>query len=349
MREIGKPLLDGIRTGGRLPPPIWLMRQAGRYLPEYRELRKRARDFLTFCYTPELAVEATLQPVRRFGLDAAIVFSDILVVPDALGWAVEFVSGEGPVVERLEMTSGLPMFDSTDFRMHLEPVFETVRQVRRAVAPRVTVIGFAGAPWTVATYMIEGGSSRTFASVKAWAFGEPESFDKVIALLTEATVVHLMGQIEAGAEAVQLFDSWAGVIPEAEFRRWVIAPTRVVVERIRQAYPEVPVIGFPRAAGVLYKAYVEETGVDAVGLDSSIPSDWAARDLQTRVAVQGNLDPCLLLVGGEVMRRAAMAIIRTLGSGRFVFNLGHGILPETPLANVVELVDTVHAAMSAEG
>ena len=343
----GKPLLRALR-GERLDlPPIWLMRQAGRYLPEYLALRAKAPDFLSFCLTPELAAEATLQPVRRFGFDAAIVFSDILVVPHALGQRVAFREGEGPVLEAVRDERDVRKLEAGRVAERAAAVRETLRQVRAALQSDVALIGFAGAPWTVATYMVEGGTSRDFSRTKRWAFADPASFARLIDCLVLATTSYLLGQIEAGAEVVQLFDSWAGVLPEAEFRRWVIEPTARIVRTLKARYPAVPIIGFPRGVGVLYEAYAGEAGVDALSLDSAVPLDWAREHLQRRHALQGNLDPVLLLAGGSVMAAAARAVVAALRGGPFVFNLGHGILPETPLEHVTALVEAVRSAASA--
>ncbi len=331
-------VLDG-ETG--LPPPIWLMRQAGRFLPEYREVRKSAGSFLDLCYTPELAAEVTLQPVRRFGMDAAILFSDILVVPDALGQSVRFVEGEGPLLEPLRDVGSLATLSMAGFEEHLAPVMETVRRVRQDLPDHAALIGFAGSPWTVATYVVEGASSRDYANVKGWAFRDPEGFSALIDLLVEATVVYLNAQIDAGAEVVQLFDSWASVLPEAAFRRWVIAPTREIVAGVRARHSDVPIIGFPRGAGLLMEAYVAETGVNAISLDSQVPPGWAAKMVQPKVAVQGNLDPIFLLEGGPGMARAVGEILKALGGGPFIFNLGHGVLPATPPEHAAELITMV--------
>lgn len=334
----GKPILRVLRGEAMEKPPVWLMRQAGRYLPEYRALRARAKDFLTFCLTPDLAAEATLQPIRRFRFDAAILFADILIVPYALGQEVGFREGEGPVLA--------PINDAAKLRVEavasrIEPVLQTLRQVKPALPPETTLIGFAGAPWTVATYMVEGGSSRDFARVKGWAFADPRGFAALIDHITDATVTYLAAQIEAGAEALQLFDSWAGVLPEAEFRRWVIEPTRHIVTALRTQHPSIPLIGFPRGAGVLYEAYRRETGVDALSLDPTVSLAWARERLQVLGPVQGNLDPMLLVVGGTPMEEAVRAIRDELGRGPLVFNLGHGIVPETPPEHVAALVELV--------
>jgi uroporphyrinogen decarboxylase len=333
-----KPLLRVLRGEILAQPPIWLMRQAGRYLPEYRELRQRVSGFLDLCFTPVLAAEATLQPVRRFGMDAAILFSDILVVPHGLGQSVSFRDGEGPILEPIRSASEARRLSVDDFAARVAPVYDTVARVATVLPAETALIGFAGAPWTVASYMVEGGSSRDFAAVKSWAFRDPEGFGELIDRLVEATIGYLSGQIAAGAEVVQLFDSWAGVLPEEGFRRWVIAPTRRIVAALRESHPGVPVIGFPRGAGLMYRAYFAETGVTALGLDSTVPAMIARKTLQSMGPVQGNLDPLLLVVGGEPMARAVASIRRAFGDGPFVFNLGHGIVPETPPEHVGELV-----------
>jgi uroporphyrinogen decarboxylase len=342
-----KPLLRALRGEPLNVPPIWLMRQAGRYLPEYLALRAKAPDFLSFCLTPELAAEATLQPIRRFGFDAAIVFSDILVVPHALGQRVAFREGEGPVLDALRDDRDVRKLELGCVAERTAPVRETLRQVRAVLPPDVALIGFAGAPWTVATYMVEGGTSRDFVRTKRWAFADPTSFAGLLDCLVSATTSYLLGQVEAGADAVQLFDSWAGVLPESEFRRLVIEPTARIVRAVKARHPTVPIIGFPRGAGVLYEAYAGDTGVDAVSLDSTVPLAWAREHLQARHAVQGNLDPVLLLAGGSVMAAAARAIVAALRDGPFVFNLGHGILPETPPETVAALVEVVRGGASS--
>ncbi|MGK9233013.1 uroporphyrinogen decarboxylase [Inquilinus limosus] len=333
-----KPFLRTLAGETLARPPVWLMRQAGRYLPEYRAARARAGSFLDLCYNPELAAEVTLQPIRRYGFDAAILFSDILVVPHALGQALDYVEGEGPKLEPVTEAAAVGRLSADRLHEVLGPVYETVGRVAAALPPETALIGFAGSPWTVATYMVEGGGSKEYAAVKRLAYGEPETFARLIDLLVEATSAYLLRQIEAGAEAVQLFDSWAGVLPEGEFERWVVAPTRRIVEAVRAGAPGVPVIGFPRGAGLLTERYLAGTGVDAVGLDTTVPPGWAARALQPKAAVQGNLDPVFLLTGGAPMLRAADAIVDALGRGPFVFNLGHGVLQKTPPEHVAALV-----------
>jgi uroporphyrinogen decarboxylase len=320
------------------------MRQAGRYLPEYRELRSGARDFLELCLTPKLAAEITLQPVRRYGMDAAILFSDILLVPHALGQNLEYREGEGPVLAPIENAADLLRLDPIRLPEALAPVFEAVQRVISALGPQTALIGFAGSPWTVAAYMVEGGGSREFRRVKSWAYRDPNGFAALIDLLVEATIGFLTGQIEAGVEALQLFDSWAGILPEAGFMRWVVEPTARIVAAVKERFPMVPIIGFPRGAGVLYRRYVEATGVDVVSLDTSVPLGWAQEQLPPRVAVQGNLDPLLLLLGGEPVVDAVRAMRQAMRGRGYVFNLGHGVLPETPPENVAILARLLAAA-----
>ncbi len=325
------------------PPPFWLMRQAGRYLPEYRAVRAGCRGFLDLCYSPDKATEVTLQPLRRYGFSAAILFSDILVVPDALGQAVAFKEGEGPKLSPIRDAKALEALSLDGFKQHLAPVFETVSRLSKAIPTETALIGFAGAPWTVATYMVEGAGSKDFVETKKLAYGQPAVFKALIDLLVQATGDYLITQIDHGAEAVQLFDSWAGVLPEDEFEKWVIEPTRRLVERLKSERPGIPVIGFPRGAGALLLPFVEKTGVDAVSLDTSVPLTWAAEVLQPKVTLQGNLDPILLVTGGEAMDRAIDRILTTLGRGPFIFNLGHGIIPATPPEHVARLADRVKA------
>lgn len=329
-----KPLLRALAGETLSTTPWWLMRQAGRYLPEYRQIRSKARDFIELCLTPELAAEVTLQPVRRYSMDGAILFSDILMLPYALGQRLAFREGEGPVLEPIEDRAGIGRLDLGRALPGLEPVLETVRQVRAMLGPRTALIGFAGSPWTVATYMVEGGGSRDFRQIKSWAYRDPEGFATLIKVLVEGTIEYLAGQIEAGAELVQLFDSWAGVLPEAAFGRWVIEPTQRIVATLKRRFPDCPVIGFPRSAGLLYERYVSETGVDGIGLDTVVPTGYATEVLQPLAAVQGNLDPVLLMAGGAALEHAVMGLRRAFGRGPYVFNLGHGVLPETPPENV---------------
>lgn len=316
--------------------PFWFMRQAGRYLPEYRELRAKAGGFLSLCYTPEWAAEVTLQPIRRFGMDAAILFSDILVIPQALGRDLRFETGEGPKLPPITKREEIESLDINRVETFLAPVFETVSRVRAGLSTEKTLIGFAGAPWTVACYMIEGGGSRDFQSVRQFALRDSDSFSLLLQKLTEATRRYLVAQIEAGAQVIQLFDSWAGVLPEAEFARYVIEPTKTLVSALKSTHPHVPVIGFPRGAGAMAGIYARETGVDALGVDYTQPLDQMKK-LQDICVVQGNLDPLLLAENLEAALAQAKKIRRVLGETSFIFNLGHGMLPHTPVAHVEAL------------
>ncbi len=323
------------------PPPIWLMRQAGRYLPEYRERRATAPNFLDFCYTPDLAIEVTLQPIERFGFDAAILFSDILVIPDALGQSVAFEEGKGPVLEPLTKANDIETLSLEAVEDHLAPVFKTVSGLREALPEETALIGFAGAPWTVALYMIEGRSGTEGETLRRWSYEDPESLDRLMDVLCGATIRYLDQQVRHGADVLQLFDSWAGLVPDGAFERWITEPTRRIVDGVRTTHPDVPIIGFPRNAGIRIENYVSMTGIDAVGLDAGVPLDWARDRLQDKVAVQGNLDNQLLVVGGDAMDAAVDRILATLGAGPMIFNLGHGIVPQTPPENVARLVERV--------
>ena len=334
-------LLKALSGRSVSPPPIWLMRQAGRYLPEYRSVREKAGSFLDLCLNPQLAAEVTLQPLRRFDLDAAIVFSDILMVPYALGQALEFVEGEGPKLDPVQSPEKLARLDRGLAESRFEPIYETLSRVRSELPAHIPVIGFCGAPWTVATYMVEGGGSKDQAAARFWAYRDPASFQELIDLLVEASVGYLLGQVVAGASALQLFDSWAGSLPEDEFRRWVVAPTRAIVSRVKANAPGLPIIGFPRGCGPLAEIYAAETGVDAIGCDTIMQLSFIAERLQTRLPVQGNLDPILLLAGGKRLEARVNAILEALSGGPFVFNLGHGILPDTPPEHVSSLVALV--------
>jgi len=314
------------------------MRQAGRYLPEYRKVREQARDFLALCYTPTLAAEVTLQPVRRFGLDAAIVFADILLVPHAMGQEVRYDEGAGPLLRRIETEAEVRALRRDTVAERLQPVFETVACVRGALPSQVALIGFAGAPWTVATYMLEGHGSADQRAARLWAYEKPEALEQLIDLLTEATIAYLSGQIEAGAEVVQLFDTWAGALSAEQFSRWCIAPAKRITSALKARFPAVPMIGFPRGAGASLPRYAEETGVSALSLDFTVPLDWARDVLQQKAVLQGNLDPLALVAGGPPMREAARRILASWGKGPMIFNLGHGILPDTPPEHVAELV-----------
>jgi uroporphyrinogen decarboxylase len=318
------------------PPPVWLMRQAGRYLPEYRALRAEKGGFLDLCYDSDAACEVTLQPLRRFDFDAAILFSDILVVPHAMGQDLWFEAGEGPrLAPRIAET---PLETLTPAPERLEPVYATIRALRSALPDGRALLGFAGSPWTVATYMVNGAGSKDQGAARRMAYGERERFAALIDAIVETTSAYLIRQIEAGVDAVQLFDSWAGSLAPDEFDRWVIAPNRAIIDRVRAAYPAVPIIGFPKGAGAKLAAYAEGTGADVIGLDETVDPVWADGVLPKGLPVQGNLDPLLLIAGGPALD-ARIDTIRAALSGRpHVFNLGHGILPDTPTEHVVQLL-----------
>jgi uroporphyrinogen decarboxylase len=317
------------------------MRQAGRYLPEYRQLRAEAGSFLSLCYNPELAAEITLQPIRRFGFDAAILFSDILVVPQALGQKLWFVQGEGPRLEPVASRERLAEIDRlADDRM-LAPIIETVRRVRSALPRETGFIGFCGAPWTVATYMVAGRGTPDQGPARALFAADPALFQAIIDRIVTASIAYLNDQIAAGVDAVQIFDSWAGVLSAEDFRRWCIAPTKRIVEGVRGVHPQIRIIGFPRGAGNLIPDYVRGTGVDAVGLESGIDRSFVRNEIQCLVPVQGHLDPQILRAGGPELERETEAILAAFGDAPFVFNLGHGILPDTPIAHVERLLKAV--------
>ena len=336
-----KPMMRVLAGTAVSPPPVWLMRQAGRYLPEYRAVREKAGSFLDLCYTPALAAEVTLQPVRRFGLDAAILFSDILVICDALGQKVSFVEGEGPRLAPTRTAAEIARLDVKAAPGRTAPVLETVRRVKAELPPTAALIGFAGAPWTVATYMIEGQGGTDFATVKGFIYENTDLFRRLIDILIEATVAYLIGQIDAGAEVLQLFDSWAGILEADDFATWSIAPTKQIVAAVKTARPGVPIIGFPRNAGKMIVPYIEQTGVDAVSLDQSVALPWAVKALPQSVALQGNLDPNLLVAGGAALDAEIDRIKAAMKGRRFIFNLGHGIVPATPPEHVAQLVARV--------
>lgn len=335
------PFLQALDGTAVRPAPLWLMRQAGRYLPEYRALRATAPDFLGFCLNPELAAEATLQPIRRYRPDAAILFADILVLPYALGHGVRFEAGEGPVLDKITSAGQVARLDLSRAAEVAAPVCETVRRVRAALPDDVALIGFAGSPFTVAAYMVEGHGSRDFAAAKRLMYGEPAVFDALMDRLVEATIAYLSAQVEAGAEALMLFDSWAGVLSPMMFDRHVIVPTARIAAALRAKHPEVRLIGFPRQAGGHLIAYAEGAGVNAVGLDTAVPPAWAAMALPASVTLQGNLDPLALVAGGEALREEAEAVLDAMGNRPWIFNLGHGVVPETPPDHVAELIAIV--------
>jgi len=318
------------------------MRQAGRYLPEYRSVRAEVPTFLDLCFDPVRAADVTLQPIERFGFDAAILFADILVVPHALGCVVAFVEGEGPRFDPID-AGGIARLNASGAVERLAPIMETVARVRASLDAGKSLIGFCGAPWTVATYMIAGRGTVDQAPARLFAAEDPETFARLIDVLVDVSADYLVAQLRAGADAVQVFDTWAGVLGEDDFEHWAIAPTAEIVRRVKAAVPAARVIGFPKGAGLRLERYVEATGVDGVSIDWTVPLAFARDRLQPRVAVQGNLDPMKLVVGGDALDRAVDHILASLGGGRFVFNLGHGILPQTPVANVARLVERVRA------
>ena len=338
--SLEKPLLSvfGGKPAGR--PPIWLMRQAGRYLPEYRQLRTEKGGFLDLVYDSDAAAEITLQPLKRFSqIDAAILFSDILIVPFALGQNLTFVAGEGPRLTPILANSEIDGLTSIPVRF--DPIYETVAKVKAALDPSKALIGFAGSPWTVATYMVAGQGSRDQAEARRMAYTDPVKFEAIIRRIEELTLDYTLGQIQAGADALQLFDSWAGSLAPAQFEQWVIAPTARLVEAIRRKYPAVPVIGFPKGAGGKLRAYAAETGVTALGLDETVDPVWAIEQLPESLPLQGNLDPLALVAGGEPLRIAVERILDAFAGRPHIFNLGHGILQDTPVAHVEQLIDLV--------
>lgn len=338
--RMNKTLL-AVLSGERVDPtPVWMMRQAGRYLPEYRQLRADKGSFLDLVYDSDAAAEVTLQPLKRFSqLDAAILFSDILIVPFAIGQNLSFVAGEGPRLTPPLVTTSLD--DLTPFLARLEPIYETVRKVKAALDPAKTLLGFAGAPWTVATYMVAGQGSRDQIETRRLAYADPDLFQALISRIEEVTLGYLSGQIEAGADVVQLFDSWSGSLAPSEFERWVIAPTSRLVAGLRDRHPDVRIIGFPKGAGGKLGAYARETGVDAMGLDETVDPAWADRELPVGLPVQGNLDPLALLAGGATLNGTIERILDAFAGRPHIFNLGHGILQETPIAHVEQMLGVV--------
>lgn len=340
-KKTGKKLLDVLQGQKTKTPPFWLMRQAGRYLPEYLELRAEAGSFLDLVYNPEFAAEVTLQPIRRFGMDAAILFSDILVIPHALGQHVEFVKGEGPKLNPLSSAEDLKILEQDKIHEILAPIYQTIKNIKSAFVHenlgQTSLIGFAGSPWTVACYMVEGSGSKDFAKTKNWAYSDPNGFDQLIDILVQATASYLIHQIEAGAEVVKLFDSWAGILDEALFERLVIVPTQKIINLVKTEYPDVPVIAFARGAGIQHLNYARHSGASAIAIDQMTPLVWAAENIQPILPVQGNLDPFCLLAGGDTLDRSIKNILDVLQDGPFIFNLGHGIHKDTPPAHVEQL------------
>ncbi|CAN7254689.1 uroporphyrinogen decarboxylase [Mesorhizobium amorphae] len=332
-------MLDVLKGKAVSPPPLWMMRQAGRYLPEYRETRKRAGSFLDLCYNPDLAVEVTLQPIERFGFDASILFSDILVVPNALGRDVRFEEGRGPLLTPITAAEILAL-ESETFHVNLEPVYETVRRLRAKLPGETTLIGFCGAPWTVATYMIAGHGTPDQAPARLFAYREPEAFTRLLKVLADHSAAYLIRQIEAGADVVQIFDSWSGVLDDVSFEAFCVEPVAEIVSQVKAVHPGVPVIGFPKGAGERYRDYRQKTGITGLGLDWTVPLGMA-KALQAGGAVQGNLDPLRLVAGGKALADGVDSILKVLGDGPLIFNLGHGITPETPVAHVEAMVKLV--------
>jgi uroporphyrinogen decarboxylase len=338
-----KPFLEVLSGRRQMVPPIWMMRQAGRYLPEYREVRAKAGRFLDLCFTPEFAAEVTLQPIRRFRFDAAIIFSDILVIPYALGREVSFEAGEGPRLQPMDSPEKVETLAARADFSKLEPVYEALRRVRRELDPNIALIGFCGAPWTVATYMVAGQGTPDQAPARMMAYRYPQAFARIIDVLVENSIEYLLGQLKAGADVLQIFDTWAGVLPPREFARWSVEPTRRIVEGVRREVPDAKIIGFPRGAGALLPQYVETTGVDAVSIDWAAEPALIRERVQNRIAVQGNLDPLALIAGGAALDQAVDDVLANFASGRLIFNLGHGIQPETPIAHVEQMLKRVRA------
>ena len=340
---MNKPIIDVLSGASRTPPPVWLMRQAGRYLPEYRALREKAGGFLDLVYNSELAAEVTLQPVRRFGFDAAILFSDILVVPHALGQTVTFAAGEGPLLEPVKDRTDFERLSSNIDHAVLAPVYETIRRVKAALPASVALLGFCGAPWTVATYMIAGRGTPDQAPARLFAYRDAAAFDVLMDVLVEASASYLVRQLQAGADAVQIFDTWAGVLPPAEFDRWCIGPVRRIVEAVRGSVPGAKIIGFPRGVGAGLSRYLDGVPVNALSIDWMAEPAFVRERVQSRVAVQGNLDPLVLLAGGAALDRAVDGILESFGQGPLIFNLGHGILPQTPIAHVEQVLRRIRS------
>ncbi|MGR3573066.1 uroporphyrinogen decarboxylase [Brevirhabdus sp.] len=337
-----KKLLKALAGETQAIPPVWMMRQAGRYLPEYKATRAKAGDFLSLCYTPELAAEVTMQPIRRFGFDAAILFADILLIPQALGADLWFVTGEGPRLSTITGPDGLLMMKGAqDIHTHLAPVYETIRLVREQLPPEVALIGFAGAPWTVATYMIAGRGTPDQAPAHMLRTGDPTTFNRLIDLITEATIEYLSAQIDAGAEVVKLFDSWAGSLKGEAFDRYALAPAKRIIGALKNRHPDIPVIAFPREAGEHYIGFARATGADCVALDNSVSAEWAVRNVQKDGCVQGNLAPSHMVTGGQALIDETLRIRDAFAGGPHIFNLGHGITPDADPENVSLMLKTL--------
>ena len=343
-----KPLLRALAGERNASPPIWLMRQAGRYLPEYRAIREKAGSFLDLCFNPKLAAEVTLQPIHRFGFDAAILFSDILVIPHALGQRVTFEEGEGPRLEALGEPVALARLRAELDQSVLAPVYETIARVKQDLPKDVALLGFCGAPWTVATYMIAGCGTPDQAPARLFAYNHPQDFARLIDRLIDASASYLVRQFEAGVDAVQIFDTWAGVLPAGEFQKWCVTPVVKIIAAVRQRIPGAKIIGFPRGAATELENYLDAVPVDAIGLDWMVELNFARKYVQPKRTVQGNLDPLVLLAGGAALDSAVDAILEAFGNEPFIFNLGHGILPSTPVAHVERLVARVHGARASQ-
>lgn len=339
MEKTARKVMEVLSGKTVSPPPVWLMRQAGRYLPEYRQTRSQAKGFLDLCYTPNLAVEVTMQPIRRYGFDAAILFSDILVIPDAMKRNVRFVEGEGPQLDPISLDE-IETLQAPDVARHLAPVFETVSRLRNELPDETTLLGFCGAPWTIATYMIAGHGTPDQAPARLFAYQQPQAFERLLSMIAEASADYLIRQIDAGADAVQIFDSWAGVLGDEEFERYAVRPVRRIVDLLRAARPQAKVIAFAKGAGANLRSYRQGVDADAIGLDWTLPLDFAA-ELQKDGAVQGNLDPLLMIAGGEALDSRARRILDRLGQGPLIFNLGHGITPQADPENVTRLLQII--------
>ena len=342
--EMSHPVLRVLSGEAVWPPPLWLMRQAGRYLPEYREIRAEAGDFIALCTNPRLASEVTLQPIRRYGFDAAILFSDILILPWALGYGLAFKEGEGPVLPRFADENDLKSLDPARVQGAIAPIIETVRRSRAGLADETVLIGFAGGPFTVACYMVEGGGSKEFARIRSMGYDRPDLLERLIGILTESTIEYLSAQADAGAQVLKLFDSWAGVLSPRQFRRFVIRPTARIVSALRDRHPNVPVIGFPRLAGLSAGVYARETGVNGVAFDTSADMTLAFDLVPTSLATQGNLDPLAVVAGGDALAAETQIVLDAARGRPHIFNLGHGIVPQTPPEHVAELVRYVRNA-----
>jgi len=339
-----KPIVSVLQGERQAVPPIWLMRQAGRYLPEYRAIRQRTDNFLDLCFDPKLAAEVTLQPIRRFAFDAAIIFSDILVIPHALGQHVSFAQADGPRLDAINDAAGLRVLRRQVDQAVLKPVYETIERVRKELPAGVALLGFCGAPWTLATYMIAGMGTADQLPAREFAYRDPDAFAALMDILVEASAAYLIRQFEAGVDAVQIFDTWAGVLPPDGFDSYCIEPCRRIIAKVRERIPAAKIIGFPRGAGTRLRKFAATVAVDAVGLDWTVDFAFARDEIQNRRPVQGNLDPLALLVGGAALDRAVDRILESFAAGPFIFNLGHGVLPDTPIAHVERLVARVRSS-----